>query len=83
MKPRDKIHPTDPFRPRYSDGFVGAYWIAREEHALFLRCEGMTYERIAKQLGISRGNVEIKIRRASYALNAACKNARLQIMARK
>lgn len=66
---------------RNSTGETGIYWLARDEHALLLRCEGLTYQEIGRRIGLTdHGSVKVKVRYGAEALNRALHRAHFKFI---
>lgn len=72
-----RIHPTKIWCGPGSEG-IGAYWVARVEHALMLRCEGMSLDEIATRLGCGKTQAGHLVRHASLNFNWALRRAKFR-----
>jgi hypothetical protein len=57
------------FNPPLADPYLHARGPAGDEHAMLLRCEGLTYSQIGARLGVSRERSRQRIAKAARKLN--------------
>ena len=56
----------------------GAYWRAQREHALLLRCEGLTYQRVGKRMGVAASTAQILVKGGAQSLRWAMRRCRFK-----
>lgn len=53
---------------------------ARKEHAMLLRCEGLSFGQVAKRLGVSRARAAVMSENAAQKLNWAMRRTKLRVV---
>lgn len=56
-----------------------AYWAARREHALLLRCEGLSYREIGARFGVHAWTASILVKRGARDLQKAMRKTHFRI----
>ena len=67
------------YHKHYTDPFLAAYFMARDEHAFLLRCEGLTIRQISARIEGGSSGVARMIFRGAYRLNRAMRKTRFRL----